>query len=235
MIDIHCHILPGIDDGPEDIRESVEMAVTACNDGIKTIVATPHIKENLYPAAIIREKVDLLNKHLVQAAIPVRILQGADVSAMIDPSYLRDYTIQGTDYILIEFPHSHLPNNAVEILFNIKTNGFHPIITHPERNPSVISNPVPFLDMLGDDSLVQITAGSLSGAFGLDIRECALYLLRKGIVSFIATDAHSNHQRRPILTEGLRVAEKIIGKEKALRLVMENPDAVINGRQLNVS
>ena len=233
MVDIHCHILPGIDDGPETVEESLEMARAAYHDGITTIVATPHVKDDLYPACLIREGVDGLNERIATLGIPLAILRGADVSALIDPSFLRNYAIEGTDYLLLEFPHTHIPKNAREILFRVLTGGLRPILTHPERNASVIRNPGLLFDLLTDDCLVQITAGSLTGEMGPDACECALYLLKRGVVSFIATDAHSSVGRRPVLSEGLRIAESVIGKERASRLVRANPEAVIQGRPLH--
>jgi protein-tyrosine phosphatase len=233
VIDIHCHILPEIDDGPSEIKESIDMAKIAALDGITKIVATPHIKDTLHPVAKIERSVKVLNRSLTEMGIPIEIIKGADVNAMLDPSLLNGYTINNTDYILIEFPHSHLPKNSKEILFRMVIKGYHPIITHPERNFSVIKNPDLLFELLDTGLLVQITADSLTGFFGVDIKECALYLLERGVVSFIATDAHSSYQRRPVLSDGLKVAEKVIGKEKANNMVNLNPEAVITGKPLN--
>jgi protein-tyrosine phosphatase len=233
VIDIHCHILPQIDDGPSNITESIEMAKIAAIDGITKIVATPHIKDTLHPVTFIKKSIAVLNSRLGEMGISIEILQGADVNAMLDISLLKGYTLNNTDYILIEFPHSHLPKNAKEILFNMMIKGYRPIMTHPERNFSVIKNPDSLFELLDTGLLVQITADSLTGAFGVDIQECAFYLLRRGVVSFIATDAHSSQQRRPILSEGVRVAERIIGKEEAIKLVTLNPEAILRGRSLN--
>ncbi|HKN19104.1 MAG TPA: CpsB/CapC family capsule biosynthesis tyrosine phosphatase, partial [Dissulfurispiraceae bacterium] len=162
--------------------------------------------------------------------IPISILFGAEVNAVLDARYMKDYAIEGTNYILLEFPHTHLPKNAKGILFNMALKGFNPIITHPERNPSIIKNPDLLLNLLDTNIFVQITAGSLAGDFGKDSRECAAYLLKQGVVSFIGSDAHSPNGRRPILSSGLKVAEKIIGKENAFHLVNTNPEAVIKGK-----
>lgn len=233
MIDIHCHILPGIDDGPSDMTESIKMARTAADDGITTIVATPHLKDRVYTAGIILAGVAELNRQLADHKIPVKILRGADINVMLTTPMLEDYTINGTRYLLFEFPHTHMPGNAGQIIFNAMSDGLHPIITHPERNPSVIRDPDIIIDLRDTGPLVQITAGSLTGHFGPESRECALYLLRKGAVDIIATDAHSNDDRRPVLSEGLQVAEKIVGREYASRLVEANPLAVIEGRQIH--
>lgn len=233
MIDIHCHILPGIDDGPKDIRESVAMARIAAEDGIKKIVATPHLKTDIYPPTEITDRVVQLNERVAKEGIDIEILPGADVSVLLDPSLLKAYCINKTDYILVEFPHTHLPSNSLDLLFNFSVNGFVPIITHPERNISIMQNPELLFQLLDANALVQITASSIAGGFGPEIQECSLYLLKKGVVDIIATDAHSSEWRRPNLTKGLDVAERIIGKEKALQLVTINPGAVIAGEPID--
>jgi protein-tyrosine phosphatase len=232
VIDIHCHILPGIDDGPSDIQESIDMARIAARDGITKIVATPHIKNTLHPVSSIKDKITRLNKRLAELAISIEIVQGADVNAMLDVSLLRGYTINNTRYILVEFPHSHLPHSMKEVLFNMMVQGYRPIITHPERNASVLKDPRVLFELINGGVLAQITADSIVGTFGIDIQECSRYLLKKNMIKFIATDAHSSHHRRPVLSEGLKAAGKILGKENALKLVTVNPEAVLRGRPL---
>lgn len=234
MIDIHCHILPGIDDGPSDIEESVEMARMAARDGITKIVATPHLKQEVYHSAEITIRVRQLNSRLKKDNIPVTILPGADVFALLDPRLLFEFSINHTNYILIEFPHSHLPKTAKEILYRLVINGFRPIITHPERNPSILRNPDLLFHLLDGNSFVQITAGSLTGGFGRNEQECARYLLKKGVVDFIASDAHGVEYRPPVLSHALEAAAKIIGRKEAEKLVFANPEAVVEGKRLEV-
>ena len=233
MIDIHCHILHGIDDGPSDMTESIRMARIAAADGITTIVATPHLKDSADTSEIISAGVDELNRHLAEQKIPLTILRGADINVMLNTPRLKDYTINGTKYLLLEFPHTHMPGNAGQIMFNAMKEGLHPIITHPERNPSVIRDPEIIIELRNTGPLVQITAGSLTGDFGPKSAACALYLLKKGAVDFIATDAHSAENRPPRLSDGLLVAGRIIGRENARRLVEDNPLAVIEGRPID--
>ena len=232
MIDLHCHILPGIDDGPVEMQTSIEMARIAAEDGIQTIVAAPHIKDILHSTVMLDALVSQLNFQLASRNIPVKVLLGADVFALLSPSRLKNYTINKSRYILVEFPHTYLPNKSKEILFSLAVNGFCPIITHPERNAAIINRPDLLLDMLYGNVLVQITAGSLTGDFGHDEQACACYLLKKGAVHFIATDAHSTNSRRPILSDGLMYAEKIIGMEKAMKLVWDNPYSVLNDERI---
>jgi protein-tyrosine phosphatase len=227
MIDLHCHILPGIDDGPLEMQTSIAMARIAAEDGIETIVATPHIKDILHPTGKLQELARQLNNELEYQNIQVKVLLGGDVFALLSPSSMKDYTINNSRYILIEFPHNYLPGNCKEILFSLALHGFSPIITHPERNSTIIKKPDLLFDMLNGNVFVQITAGSLTGDFGLNEQVCANYLLRKKAVNFIATDAHSTDLRRPVLSKGLEYAARIIGMQKAKKLVWDNPCAVL--------
>jgi len=232
MIDIHCHILPGIDDGPFSIEQSVEMARIAADDGITALVATPHISDASCSAEHIGNLTEQLNDLLVQQNIPVTIVPGAEVYALLDPHLFAEYTIHKTPYILTEFPFGHLPWNAKEILRGMSRQGYRPIIAHPERNSFIVENPDLLLDLVGENIYVQITADSLTGVFGRSVQNCALSLLEKGVVHFIATDAHTTGFRSPVLSEGLRAAQEIIGRKEAEKLVTANPGAVIEGKAL---
>ena len=241
MIDLHCHILPGIDDGPSDIDESIEMARIAAADGIKTIVAAPHIYHPGLPKAvgkadlseIIDEKIDFLNHCLAGEKIPVEILPGGEVSSFLSPKDCKAFTINRTSYLIVEFPRSHLPANAGEIIFNMTIFGLRPIICHPERNPSVIQNPERLYTLVQSGALVQITAGSMTSVFGRDTQVCAQYLLRRHMVSFVASDGHSVNGRPPVLSEAFKTVKKSFGKETATALLVNNPAAVLEGRTLS--
>ena len=232
MIDIHCHILPGIDDGAIDLVEAVKMAEIALADGIAGIVATPHIKEALIDRQFLSTCHEMLTRLLEKKLIPVNIFLGGEVSVYIDSSIFNLYTINGTKYVLIELPTGHLPKNTGETLFKLIVNGFRPIIAHPERNISILKKPDILFDLLNMQVLVQITAGSITGMFGPDTKACARFLLQKGVVSFIASDAHSAGYRRPVLSKGVQAAAKIIGRENALKLVTGNPKAMLAGEPI---
>lgn len=233
MVDIHCHILPAIDDGSSSLEESLAMAEIAIEDGISRIVATPHIKGEVHSPQFLQQQVDEFNAVLNKRGYPLQIFTGADVSAMLPPHEVARYTINGSSYFLLEFPHSHLPLNANEMVFELLLAGMLPIITHPERNPSIVRDPQRLFRLVEAGCLVQVTAGSLTGNFGADSRDCAEYLLKMGNVHFLATDAHSATHRRPVLSDGVRAAAAIIGEEAAQRLVMSNPAAVLAGRGLD--
>lgn len=233
MIDLHCHILPGIDDGPELMEESIEMARMAVADGIGTIVATPHVKDLPYPPDLIPARVEAFRQALRAQKIPLNVLAGADVSALLEPALLAPFTLNATGYLLFEFPHSHMPQNAGQLLFNAILAGLRPIITHPERNPSVVRSPQLLFDLVEAGALVQVTAESLTGGFGDAARLCATYLLRKQMVHFLASDAHSSRGRIPQLSRGVAAAAQLVGRDAALQLVTANPACVLAGRELH--
>mgnify|MGYP003589925868 CR=1 FL=1 len=232
MIDLHCHILPDIDDGPKTFDESVAMARLAAEDGIAAIVATPHVNEKLYDPGEISRRVSWLNHLLRKEKVPVSIMAGADVSVIFKPEQVSQYTINDTEYILVEFPHTHLPRHAGEILEQFIDNGLKPIITHPERNPTISGKPQALLELLGDQRYVQITAGSLTGDFGVDAKQCAEHLLRAGVVDVIATDAHSTEHRKPLLSLGAQAAAAIVGQDATRRMVFGTPMKIISGMDI---
>jgi protein-tyrosine phosphatase len=233
MIDIHCHILPGIDDGPADDEESLEMARLAAADGIKKIIATPHIYDARYSPEMIADRVGRLNRMLAQNNIHVAVHPGAEVSIGMDPNILIKYTIYGTPYILIEFPHDHLPSHAGKLLQWLSDRGLKPIIAHPERNTSVICSHEILLRLLDKNIHVQITADSLTGEFGPDIQYCAYLLMDSGKVDIIASDAHSKKFRTPVLSRAKNAMTKHFGQKASERLFQTNPEAVLAGREIH--
>jgi protein-tyrosine phosphatase len=229
MIDCHCHILPQVDDGAADYKESIEMARIAFGDGIHKIMATPHISDDFLKPRDIETRVEELNRYLTEHKIPVTIYPAAEISISSDLSLFQHYTINHTRYILLELPHDHLPSFTAKLLSWFSGEGLKPIIAHPERNFGVIRNPAAFINMLHPEIYVQITAGSLTGDFGIDAQICAELLLDSGKVDIIASDAHSKHNRPPILSKALETASKRIGRPTALRMVCANPAAVLSG------
>ncbi len=234
MVDGHCHILPNIDDGPPDADKSLEMAKIAAKDGISKIIATPHITDNRYLPSDIEKKVDQLNRILIQNNICVQVYPGAEVSIGLDPKMLAQYTINRSSYILIEFPHDHLPSYAEKMLSWLCAKGLKPIIAHPERNYSIIRSPEILLNLLNSKIYVQLTAASITGDFGQDIKYCSNFLLGSGKVDIIASDAHSTKFRPPILSGAAKIIAKHLGKKASQRLVCENPAAILNGEEIHL-
>lgn len=231
MIDLHCHILWDIDDGPADFEGSLAMARLAVADGTRQLVATPHIGRNMHPPELIAARVAQLNAALREEKVDLEILCGGDNLYNIGAENLARYCINGSRYTLMEFPHTHLPANADEAIFEALHHGLVPIITHPERNPSIARDPKLIFDMVESGALVQLTAASVAGGFGPAAKACSRYLLKKKMVHFLASDGHSAEQRPPVLSAGLKAATKIVGKEAARRLVIENPGKIVLGQE----
>ena len=269
MIDIHNHVLYGLDDGAQTLEESIEMCRISWNDGVRIIVATPHAFNFLYEnsRSIVLTKVQELNAILLDKifkdAIPhshffletqrrrpynpapefhpspkvhnLKIIPGADVhfseELLSERSGDKITTIaDGGKFLLIEFPSWGIPFQAETVLFELLIRGITPIISHPERNLEIIRGHKKYINMVQMGCLGQITAASLTGDFGQDARQAAENLLRKKLVHVIASDAHSANGRSPVLSDAVRAAEKIVGKEQAQKMVTEYPQAIIEGR-----
>ncbi len=269
MIDLHTHILPGLDDGAKTLEESAQMCWRSYRDGVRTIVATPHTLNGLYlnDRDIILKKVDELNETLTQCGLRIadceikhskseiesssvnselrtpnselRILPGADVRLCENTlSHLDEGKLitigDNKKYLFLEFPFQGIPLQAEEIIFQIMTRGIIPIITHPERNIEVGQRPQRYYEMIRMGCLGQVTAMSLTGEFGPRIKQVAERLLTNRLIHFIASDAHSVNGRPPVLSEAVRMAEKIVGKEEAQKMVTECPQAILDGRKAHV-
>lgn len=250
MIDLHSHILWGMDDGPSTLGDSVEMCRIAYSDGIRTVVATPHtlngLHQNHRPSILarVRELNAVIGKQLFANSSDdksrithnnLTILPGADV-------HLCEQTLRQLDkgnvttlgdggkYLLVEFPFTGIPYGAEEVFHQLITRRVTPIISHPERNLEVKRNPKRYHEMIRMGCLGQITAMSLTGGFGPGSRDLAEWLLSRGLVHIIASDAHSIDGRPPVLSDGVCVAAKIVGEEEALRMVTEYPQSILEGR-----
>jgi protein-tyrosine phosphatase len=234
MIDIHCHILWDIDDGPADFDGSMAMARLAAAAGTRQLVATPHIHDAQQSPEIIAEKVAHLNQALQAEGVDLEILCGGDNLYNLGAENLARFSINGTHYTLVEFPHTHLPAYAGDAIFEALHHGLVPIITHPERNPSIVKDPKLIFEMVESGALVQLTAESLTGGFGPAAKACSRYLLKKKMVHFLASDGHSAKHRPPILSAGVKAAAKIVGKDAARKLVFDNPGKIVRGHDLKI-
>ena len=236
MIDIHCHILPGIDDGPADVAESVAMARIAAADGIRSIVATPHFS---YGEGVDIEAIELagraLEERLKEEGVPVSLVCGADVRLtyeLLEGTEKGDLpTINGSRYFLLELPEI-IPPNLDNFLHAASIGGFVPIITHPERNYSFLSSPRKMDGLREAGALIQITAMSITGEFGMKIRGLSEALIRKGLVDFVATDAHGTGHRRPLLSAACNHLSRLLDKGQVRKIFFGNPEAVLENREI---
>lgn len=220
MIDIHCHILPGIDDGAPDMETSIAMARIAANDGIHTIIATPHLTSPTFSKEKLLKAVAQLNTTLQRHNIPLTILFGAEVQAHISLSVADRFCLAESSFLLVEFPHSYLPADATGLISALTARSITPIIAHPERNIQIGREPWQLITLLGMGAKIQITAESITGKMGMAAKNCAEYLLQNKHVHYLATDSHAPGFREPILSKAVKQAARIIGEVQAKKLVM---------------
>ena len=202
MIDLHCHILPGIDDGPATIEQSLSMARAAAAAGTRTILATPHVNSR-YPntAATIAELVQLLNERIADEALDLEILPGAEIAMTripeLEPEELGELRIGDGPWLLAEPPFSQVASGLEGIVERLHAQGHRVLLAHPERCPAFHREPRLLDTLLRQGVLASVTAGALIGSFGDVPRRFALDLLERGSVANVASDAHDDDRRPP--------------------------------------
>jgi len=211
MIDIHNHILPGLDDGAASIEEALQMAAISEADGVSTVVATPHVIAGLYDNTRqqIQKAVGFFNSILSEKGSLLQVLPGAEYRLEPDlPQRLCEgqlMTLNDTGrYLLIELPLVFVPDYTEELLYEIQLQGVIPILAHPERNPELGRNPGLLLSLVQRGVLAQVTAGSLLGNFGRTAKRAAYKMFETGQAQVVASDAHSARRRSPALTAAAR-------------------------------
>jgi protein-tyrosine phosphatase len=232
MIDIHHHLLFGLDDGSPDIDTSVAMAEAAIADGTTHIVCTPHANDvYAFQPEINQERVTALRERLGD-----RITLGLGCDFHLSYENIEDaiknpakYTLNGKNYLLVEFPDFGIAPNMTETFYQLELARMTPIITHPERNPTITRQPERLAEWVRNGCLVQVTSGALTGRFGKTAERFSHELLRKNWVHFIASDAHNLTSRPPQLSKAYAYLEEHYGEETARRLCITNPRAAFNG------
>ncbi|MFZ3577497.1 tyrosine-protein phosphatase [Virgibacillus sp. DJP39] len=238
MIDIHCHILPGIDDGAQTESDSIAMAYAAVEQGIHTIIATPHHMNGKYEnkKQEILTHVNVLNSLLQSKQIPLTILPGQEVrmnGEMIDELETEVILpLNHTNYVFVEFPSGHVPRYAKQMLFDIQVAGYTPVIVHPERNREIVEHPSRLYEFVHKGALTQITAGSLTGHFGKNIQKFSHELVEANLTHFIASDAHNTTTRGFLMQDAYMELKNEHGVE-ARYMFMENTQLLVEGRMVN--
>lgn len=232
MIDIHSHILPGVDDGAADLHQALAMLRMAVAEGITTQILTPHIEAGRYSntgkslkqaftafeAIVKKEKI----KIELKLAAEVRI--GPELMPMISDEHMPWLgRWQGTNVFLLEFPHRNIPVASINIIKWLRKHNIRPIIAHPERNQELQRDITKLKPFIEEGCLLQITASSITGQFGREAFDIAKLLLENQAATFLATDSHNLQYRPPKLKESVEAVSKLIGKEKAQELVTTNP------------
>jgi len=235
LTDVHCHLIPGLDDGPGTSDESLAMARLAVADGIGTVIATPHQLGGYARngGELIRAKTCELQQRLDNSGVPLRVLPGAEVR--IEPELARKVRkgevltlADAGRYVLLEMPHDvFFPLDRV--LTELRSAGLTGILAHPERNAAILRSPHALESLVEAGCLVQVTGGSLTGTFGPQVERLAQGLVQQGLVHLVASDGHGVQARRPLLRRAVDVLRSLAGEEAAIELCCRNPAAIAAG------
>ncbi len=235
MVDVHCHILPGLDDGAADVQESLAMAQSAISDGITHVVGTPHSSSEFkFDYSRVRQLRDQLQRLVGDRLV---LATGCDFHLNLENlealrKDARRFCINQLNYLLVEFSEYSVPPTSNHALHDMKLMGLHPIITHPERNGIIQGQTSRLASWVKLGSYVQVTGGSLTGTFGPKARQHALKWMGQGLVHFVASDAHNTRGRPLKLQPAYQVVLEKFGVEKARALFLDNPMAAFEGRDL---
>jgi protein-tyrosine phosphatase len=234
MIDLHCHMLPGIDDGAADLEVALEMARLAVADGITVTACTPHIMPGVYgnTGPQIRAAIEAFAKELAAAAIPLRLVPGADVHLATDlVAGLRNgqvLTLNDSRYFLFEPPHHVMPPRLEHAVFDIMTGGYQPVLTHPERL-TWIEDHYDVMQRLAKAGVwMQITCGSVTGRFGRRPQYWADRMIDEGLVHILATDAHNLRNRSPSMAKSRDMVAERLGEAEADNMVLTRPQGILD-------
>lgn len=240
LIDLHCHMLPGVDDGAKDLPFALDMARAAVDEGISHILLTPHHMDGDYTnhKKDVLARVSTFQEEITMARIPLTVFPGQEVHLTgellkaIDQDDIL-YMDEGGRYLLLELPHSGVPEYTENIIFELRTRGIIPVIAHPERNHGFQKNPDKLYDIIQMGCLTQLTSSSYLGIFGKNVEKLTSQIIDSGMGFVFASDAHNFKGRRFVMKEAF---EKLM-KEKGLNVSQKfnrNAKAIINGEEIKL-
>lgn len=235
MIDIHCHLIPGIDDGAKTMDEALTLVRLAVDDGVSRIVVTPHLHlgrfDNTLP--VIQSAFKELKTEVTKAAIDVQLAYAAEIRldseilTLVANNQLPLYGRFGDQrFMLLEFPHSHIPAGSDVLIKHLKKHNITPVIAHPERNRDLLKAPHKIKPFVRLGCWFQVTASSITGHFGEDCQTLALSYIEQNIIQIVASDAHNVKRRPPLLSQAKAKVSALFGEEKAQKLFYDNPDKI---------
>jgi protein-tyrosine phosphatase len=240
MIDMHCHILPGVDDGPKTLEESLELARLAEAEGITKIIATPHHQhpmfENSGPSIL--RKVEELNESFEEANINLTVIPSqeirlhGDVVQNIELGDVLPMTPNST-YLLVEFPSNSIPHYTTRLFYDLQMKGYTPIIAHPERNKVLVEKPDLLYEMVKSGVLTQVTAASVIGHLGKKVKRFTEQLIDTNLTHFVASDAHNLTERPFRLREAYSVVEDVFGIDMVYQF-RENAEVLVDNQHIQV-
>ena len=235
-VDIHCHIMPGVDDGSRDMDTSLKMLEIAAREGITDVILTPHHKPLHHNVSVERNKIytKRLNEAVRSAGIDIRLYSGNEIYYSDETQRQLEEGMIGTladsEYVLVEV-HPTNPYRAISnAVYQIRGAGFIPIIAHVERYSDIVSHPAYVEELINKGCYIQVNALSVMGKYGFGIKLFVKKLLKNTLVHFVATDAHDTKRRAPYMADCRSYIQRKYGKDYADRIFYENPMSVIRGR-----
>jgi len=241
MIDVHAHILDGVDDGAQDMEASLELLRLAAESGTTDIIATPHLIEgvNHLSWATIKEKTDVLNRNALSAGIPIRVHTGAEIELNLDMLDMiekdqGDYCLAGSKYILVELPMESIPRCTDDFFYELQLRDLVPVLAHPERYSNLQKHPEILLAWLQHDILLQCNAGSFTGMFGTKAQAFAEILLNNNMVHFLGSDAHRIERRNTDMREAVIRMKTLVSELYVEQIITTNPQAILDNKALDV-
>jgi protein-tyrosine phosphatase len=239
VIDLHCHLLPGIDDGPETPAETLRLCRLAVADGITHAVVTPHIHPGrwLNTKESIAKACRKLQRALLKRDIPLKVGYAAEVRLtdeimqQVENDDIPFYgEVDGYQIMLLEFPHGQIIPGSDKLVQWLLARNIRPLIAHPERNKQVMKDPSQLAPFIEAGCWLQLTAGSVTGSFGERAQTIARQLLDEDVVAVLASDGHNSGARRPVLAEAFEYISEHYGEGRAKRLMLHNPAAIVAGQ-----
>lgn len=239
MIDIHCHILPGVDDGASHYTDSLLMAKQAVSEGIHTIIATPHHKNGHYVNTKVEiiARVKELNEYLQSEQVDLEILPGQE--NRIYGEIIEDYQAgeiltlgNASHYVFIELPTNHVPRYTDQLCYDIQMKGLIPVIVHPERNTELIEHPNKLYHLVKNGAASQVTTGSLTGYFGKKIQKFSFDLIENNLTHFLASDAHNTTTRGFKMAEAFDLVETKYGLDY-VDMFLQNAELILDGQDID--
>ncbi len=238
MIDIHAHVLPGVDDGPGNFYESLEILRGGILEGIHGVVCTSHVMENLTPELEKKfmEKFLKLKELAAKEGLGISLWLASELMSTANFDFhspIATFNNNGK-YLLIELPMAQMPSGVGEIFFQLNLEGIHPILAHPERNTVIMQKPQVIYEFINRGVLMQINSGSITGVFGKRPKDTAMLMLEHNLVHFVASDCHNPASRPMSLKRSFSVVQDKFGKKRAEDLFIKNPAKAVAGEEIDI-
>lgn len=240
MIDFHNHIIFDVDDGAQDIEQSIKMLKEAQEAGITDVILTPHYMEEYYEVGTkaIAKRMEIINQEIEKNNINIKLHQSNEVYITSNIINLlkneRVSTVAGSKYVLMETPMLQVPMNFRQIIYDLKSNGYIPVIAHPERYEYIQKNPQIVYDLIQDGVLFQSNIGSIIGIYGNDAKKTVKKLLKHKMVHFIGTDTHRPNSIYPKVEKALKKLNKIVPEDELEKITCENAKCVLENKDIDI-